>query len=238
MARATTPVLFRESQRFSQVRVWVLTAILPVAVLFLAIMQVGLGHPLGKTPMSNGNLVGWSIFLWIIYLRLVTVKLVTEVGPGQVRIALRGLWRSSLIQLAKVRLVDVVEFDPRDWGGLGIRSSKRGRAYIAGGKPRSSTYVHRWEKGHHRIPDAQQACNCNSRGHSAPELAMGPRAFQKKETRKSTTTRQWSRDPRERSRPALSPGRALGIVLPATMRNVLPRCGARLPLPDFRSIIY
>lgn len=133
MARATTPVLFRESQRFSQVRVWVLTAILPVAVLFLAIMQVGLGHPLGKTPMSNGSLVGWSIFLWIIYLRLVTVKLVTEVGPGQVRIALRGLWRSSLIQLAKVQVVDVVEFDPRDWGGLGIRSNKRGRAHIAGG---------------------------------------------------------------------------------------------------------
>jgi hypothetical protein len=133
MDRSSTPLLFREAQRFRQVRVWVLTAILPAAVLVMAIWQVGLGYSLGKTPMSNANLVGWSIFLWILYLRLVTVKLVTEVGPGQVRIALRGLWRSSLIQLTKVRLVDIVQFDPRDWGGLGIRSNKGGRAYIAGG---------------------------------------------------------------------------------------------------------
>ena len=133
MDRSSAPLLFREAQRFRQVRVWVLTAILPAAVLVMAISQVGLGYSLGKTPMSNANLVGWSIFLWIIYLRLVTVKLVTEVGPGQVRIALRGLWRSSLIQLTKVRLVDIVQFDPRDWGGLGIRSNKGGRAYIAGG---------------------------------------------------------------------------------------------------------
>jgi hypothetical protein len=83
--------------------------------------------------MSNANIVSWSVFLWIIYLRLVTVKLVTEVGPGQVRIALRGLWRISVIHLTKVRLVDVVQFDPRDWGGLGLRSSKAGRAYIVGG---------------------------------------------------------------------------------------------------------
>jgi hypothetical protein len=133
MSRSPSPLIFREAQRFRQVRVWVLTAILPIGVLLLAIWQVGLGHPFGKTPRSNADIVGWSIFLWIIYLRLVTVKLVTEVGPGQVRIALRGLWRSSLIRLTKVRMIDVVQFDPRDWGGLGIRSKKGGRAYIAGG---------------------------------------------------------------------------------------------------------
>ena len=48
-------------------------------MLGLLIWQVILGHPWGKQPMSNANVIGWTMFLWLIYFRLITVRLVTEV---------------------------------------------------------------------------------------------------------------------------------------------------------------
>ena len=84
--------------------------------------------------MSNASVIGWSMFLWIVYFRLITVKLVTTVRPGELRVAMRGLWRSIRIPLNNVKSADAVTFDVvRDWGGYGIRSTNRGTAYIAGG---------------------------------------------------------------------------------------------------------
>jgi hypothetical protein len=84
--------------------------------------------------MSDGGLIGWSIFLWIVYLRLITVNLVTELRPGELRVRMRGLWRSHRIPLSNVKSANAITFDPaRDWGGYGIRSTGRGTAYIAAG---------------------------------------------------------------------------------------------------------
>jgi hypothetical protein len=74
-----------------------------------------------------------TIFLWLIYYRLVTLKLVTEVQPGEVRVAIPGLWRTSRIAPVGIRSVEVVTYHPLDWGGYGMRLTKRGRAYIASG---------------------------------------------------------------------------------------------------------
>ena len=51
-------------------------------MLGLLIWQVILGHPWGEHPMSNANVIGWTVFLWLIYFRLITVRLVTEVRKG------------------------------------------------------------------------------------------------------------------------------------------------------------
>jgi hypothetical protein len=124
--------LFHEEQRFRQTRLRILTAIPPVAMLLLAIWQVGLGHPWGKQPMSNASVIGWTIFLVLLYVRLNTVKLVTEVRPGELTIKLLG--RRYTIALRGVKSVRIVSFDAvHDWGGYGRRSISRGRAYIAGG---------------------------------------------------------------------------------------------------------
>ncbi len=129
-----TKPLFHEEQSLRQRRLLILTAIPPVAMLLLAIWQVGLGHPWGKQPMSNAGIVGWTIFLWLIYFRLITVKLVTEVLPNELSVAMRGLWRSYRISLAAVQSVHAVTFDPvTDWGGYGVRSTARGKAFIANG---------------------------------------------------------------------------------------------------------
>jgi hypothetical protein len=133
------PLLFREEQRFRQPRIWVLLAILPVGFTLLLIWQVVLGHPAGRHPMSNSQVIGWTVFLWLVYLRLITIKLVTIVvpgkaEPGKLSVSLRGLWTIRRIPLAEVGKTEVVSYAPAaDYGGYGIRLTRRGKAYIASG---------------------------------------------------------------------------------------------------------
>jgi hypothetical protein len=128
------PLLFREEQRFRQPRIWVLLAILPVGFTLLLIWQVVLGHQAGQHPMSNGQVIGWTVFLWLVYLRLITITLVTIVEPGKLYISLRGLWTVRGIPLAEVGKTEVITYAPvADYGGYGIRLTRRGKAYIAGG---------------------------------------------------------------------------------------------------------
>jgi len=128
------PALFQESQSFRLKRQRLLLAIPPVSMTLLVVWQVILGHPWGKQPMSNTSVIGWTIFLWLVYLRLVTVRLVTELRPDQLAVAMRGLWRERRIPLGKIKSAQAVTYDPvRDYGGYGIRSTRHGTAYIAGG---------------------------------------------------------------------------------------------------------
>ena len=103
-------------------------------MLGLLIWQVGFGHPWGKQPMSNDNVIGWTIFLWAIFFRLITVRLVTEAHDGELVISLRGFWRSRRIPLNEIQSVEKISYDPvRDYGGYGIRTGRFGKAYIAAG---------------------------------------------------------------------------------------------------------
>jgi hypothetical protein len=119
-------VRFFEKQRFSLRRIRIALATPPCVMLGLLIWQVVLGHTWGKQPMSNANVVGWTIFLWIVYFRLVTVKLVTEVRDGELLVGLRGLWRTRHVPLRDIASVETLALDPsRDYGGFGT-------AYVAG----------------------------------------------------------------------------------------------------------
>ena len=126
--------LFYEAQTFRQRRLRLLLAIPPTIATLLMIWQVILGHHWGKRPMSNASLIGWTIFLWLVYLRLILVRLVTELRPNELLVSMRGLWRTRRVPLADIKSVEVVTFDPvRDYGGYGIRITRKGTAYIAGG---------------------------------------------------------------------------------------------------------
>lgn len=110
-------------------------AIPPLGMLLLLVWQVLLGHPWGKAPMSNGNVIGWTIFLWLIYLRLITVRLVTEVRGEELTVGLRGLWRSQRVPLNRIQAVETLDYDPvRDFGTYGVRTTRAGTAYLAGGR--------------------------------------------------------------------------------------------------------
>jgi hypothetical protein len=125
---------FRELQRFPLRRMAVALASPPCFLLGLLIWQVVLGHTWGQHPMSNGDVVGWTIVLWLIYFRLITVRLVTEVRPREVVIALRGLWRLRRVPLGRIQAIQTITHDiARDYGGFGIRSTREGKAYVANG---------------------------------------------------------------------------------------------------------
>ena len=126
--------LFYEKQRFSLRRIGLALSAPPCVMLGLLIWQVVLGHPWGKQPMSNANVVGWTVFIWLIYFRLITVHLVIDVRDGELLVGLHGLWRPRRVPLGEIQAVETVTFDPeRDYGGYGIRSSRQGKAYLAGG---------------------------------------------------------------------------------------------------------
>jgi hypothetical protein len=115
-------------------RIAVALASPPCFMLGLLIWQVLLNHPWGKHPMSNGDVIGWTVFLWLIYFRLITVRLVTEVRQGELIIAMRGLWRLRRIPLNHIQSVETITHDiARDYGGYGFRSTRDGKAYVAGG---------------------------------------------------------------------------------------------------------
>ena len=112
----------------------IVLALPPVALLGLLIWQVVLGHPWGKQPVSNGDIIGWTVFLWLIYLRLITVRLVTEVRPRELLVGLRGFWRSRRIPLESIQAIEIISHDiVRDYRGYGSRMTREGRAYVAGG---------------------------------------------------------------------------------------------------------
>ncbi len=126
--------LFHEEQPFRQRRMRIGLATVPVIFLALTVGQVVLGHSWGRHPMSNGGMIFWSIFLWLVYLRLVTVKLVTDLWPDKLTVAMRGMWRVRHIPLLQVESVEVTSFNAaRDFGGYGIRTVGRKKAYVAGG---------------------------------------------------------------------------------------------------------
>jgi hypothetical protein len=128
-------VRFKEVQYLPQRRAAVMLAIPPCGMTALLVWHVVLGHSWGKQQLSNASVIGWTIFLWLIYARLLTVRLVTEIRDGEMLVALRGFWRARLIPISTIVSVDIVHFDPvRDYGGYGIRSTKKGKAYIAAGE--------------------------------------------------------------------------------------------------------
>jgi len=106
----------------------------PCFLLGLLVWQVVLGHTWGKHPMSNGDVIGWTVFLWLIYFRLITVRLVTEVRQGELIVAMRGLWRLRRVPLDRILSVETITHEiARDYGGYGFRSTRDGKAYVAKG---------------------------------------------------------------------------------------------------------
>ena len=128
------PASFSETQAFRQWHTALLLAFPPAAIIFIACRQILWHRPWGAPALSNGGLLFLTVLLIAVYFRLITVKLITEVRAHEIAIGLRGLWKRRRIPLELIRSVAPVHYDPvQDFGGYGIRSSRRGTAYIARG---------------------------------------------------------------------------------------------------------
>jgi len=128
------PILFSETQALRNWQARILLAFPPAAVIFIALRQMVWHKPWGNPPMSNGGVVFLAVLLTAVYFRLTTVKLVTVLRQSEIEVGLRGLWKRRRIPLAQVRSADPVTYDAaQDFGGYGIRTGRRGAAYIARG---------------------------------------------------------------------------------------------------------
>ena len=127
-------ILFSELQRFRQWYTRVVLAFPPAALIFITCRQILWHRPWGKPPTSDGGLIFLSVLLAAVYFRLVTIKLMTELRSEGLLVGLHGLWRRRRIPLADIRSAREVTYDAAmDFGGYGIRSGRRGTAYIARG---------------------------------------------------------------------------------------------------------
>lgn len=132
---------FYEEQRFQQRWVWwpLLAATLGSAGLFGygIFQQLVLDQPWGERPMSDAGLVlagllTTGLLLGIVWLFRV-LRLVVEVGEEALVVQFAPLHK-RVIPYHTIRSCRAITYRPlRDYGGWGIRFSRRGQAYNVSG---------------------------------------------------------------------------------------------------------
>lgn len=134
-------VEFHEEQQFRQPWVWLLLLLISLGLAGLFIhglyVQLYLGHPWGDRPMSDTGLVTTAMLslllmgaaVWLFY----ALKLITRVDANGVHIRFFPLTR-KLIPFDNISSCQARTYHPiREYGGWGIRFSRKGRAYNVSG---------------------------------------------------------------------------------------------------------
>ena len=132
---------FHEEQQFRQPWVWLLLLVITVCVIGMfahgIYTQLYLGQVWGDRPMTNTALVISAAFSSLISAGLTLLfyklKLITEVGPDGIHIRFFPLTRRKIsfdsITSCKARTYRPI----REYGGWGIRFSRKGKAYNVSG---------------------------------------------------------------------------------------------------------
>ena len=132
---------FHEEQQFRQPWVWLLLLVITACVIGMfahgMYTQLYLGQAWGDRPMSDSALVISAAFSFLISAGLTLLfyklKLITEVGPDGVHIRFFPLTRRKIafdsITSCKARTYRPI----REYGGWGIRFSRKGNAYNVSG---------------------------------------------------------------------------------------------------------
>ncbi len=132
---------FHEEQQFRQPWVWVLLLVITVCVAGMFIhgiyTQLYLGQPWGDRPMSNNALIiSATISILItagLALLFYKLKLITKVDADGIHIRFVPL-TSKTIPFETITSCKVRTYRPiREYGGWGIRFSRKGRAYNVSG---------------------------------------------------------------------------------------------------------
>jgi hypothetical protein len=119
---------FREKQSFQLGSARVALAMPPAVLAVISCRQVFFHHPWGNPPVANGNLLFLTILTLLVYVRLITIRLVTELGPRQLSVAMKGFWRRIRVPIADIRAAAAVEYNPiGEYRGYGVRMGPRGK---------------------------------------------------------------------------------------------------------------
>ncbi len=135
--------LFREDQKFRSPLLWIplmaFTAFGCGTITWMITRQVIQDVPFGDDAMSNERMLllgGAIILINLLFLAfMASLKLQTEVTDAGLFIRFKPLHRKTrLIDLAGLSTVRAVEYRPAmEYGGWGIRTGRRGKAYNVSG---------------------------------------------------------------------------------------------------------
>ncbi|NNJ97035.1 MAG: hypothetical protein HKP12_07725 [Gammaproteobacteria bacterium] len=140
-ARSNTAVDFHEEQQFRQPWVWILLLLLTLGVSALFIYgiykQLYLGQAWGDRPMTDNALIFSAVLTVAVSggacLLFYTLRLITIVNGAGIQLRFFPLTRKN-IRFDAIRSCKAVRYHPiREYGGWGIRFSKKGRAYNVSG---------------------------------------------------------------------------------------------------------
>ena len=136
-----TEVAFREVQRFRQKWLWALLLFTTVSSVGLfaygMYTQLILGQPWGDRPMSDTALLivgpGVSLLLLGMTYLFYQLRLITEVRDGGLYLRFYPL-APKTIAFDRIKRCDARTYRPiREYGGWGIRCSRKGKAYNVSG---------------------------------------------------------------------------------------------------------
>jgi hypothetical protein len=128
--------LYRETQHFRQLWLWVLVLFISLLSLYGLVQQLFLGTPLGNNPAPDTVLVIIAVvFGLMLPVFLYKTNLTTEVHSDGLYIRFFPFHLS----FHRIALEDIKEFEARtyrplrDYGGWGIRYGRQGKAYNVSG---------------------------------------------------------------------------------------------------------
>jgi len=127
---------FQEEQRFRQIWVWLLVALVAGIAWYGTIVQLIYKKPFGSNPAPDSlMLIIWVIFGIGLPLFFYSLRLKTEVRSDGVYVRFIPLHRSyQLYTPENIERCEVVTYSPlRDYGGYGIRYGIQGKAYNVSG---------------------------------------------------------------------------------------------------------
>jgi hypothetical protein len=143
---ASAPLRFREVQRMRHWFFYLPIVAVTLIIWYTFIQQVGLNRPSGSSPIPN-----WAAWLLAIVFGLgfpafaATIRLITEVDDQKVRVRMFPV-SSRTVLLDDIEAAEVAHYMPmREYGGWGVRVSRRGRAYIAFGNEGVQLLLHEKE---------------------------------------------------------------------------------------------
>ena len=129
-------VIFREVQRFRQPWIWVILLSITALMLYIIIMQVAFGEPVGNNPAADWLLIiliivfglGFPVFFYFLNL---TVEVRTDVLYYRyfpLQLSFKKITYDSMLK-CEVRSYSAL----KEYGGWGIRYGRHGKAYNVSG---------------------------------------------------------------------------------------------------------
>ena len=136
-------MIFEETQHFRQQWLWIIliiTSLLPIGIFGSGIyFQIIKGRPFGTNPMSDTQLIIFSIFVFglmggtlLLFGSLHLKTIIDEAGISYKFFPFQTRFR--FIPWDEIESYEVVKYSPiKEYGGWGIRFGKEGRAYNVSG---------------------------------------------------------------------------------------------------------